>query len=89
MTADIDFTDDGPWQIHLQTLRRQFYEEAGDRYFLWVNPAQGDPFAGDALVEERRVRVPIHHANFDVTLRPILFLSNWAKAAMQMCSSAV
>ena len=61
-----------PWQPHLQTLHRQFYEHANDRCLLWVNPAQGDPFADDPLVDERRVRVPIQHANFDLVFAPYL-----------------
>lgn len=61
-----------PWQPHLQTLHRQVYEHANDRCLLWVNPAQGDPFADDPLVDERRVRVPIQHANFDVVFAPYL-----------------
>jgi len=59
-------------EIHLQTLHRAFYEKADDHCLLWVNPAQGDPFENDPLVEDRRVRVPINHRNFDVKFAPYL-----------------
>jgi hypothetical protein len=61
-----------PWQPHLQILHRQFYDHARDCCLLWVNPAQADPFAEDPLVEARKVRVPIQHANFDVVFAPYL-----------------
>jgi hypothetical protein len=61
-----------PWQPHLQTLHRTFYESANDLCLMWVNPAQGDPFADDPLVEERRVGVPIQHPNFDTAFAPYL-----------------
>ncbi|MYM91216.1 DUF4123 domain-containing protein [Rugamonas sp. FT82W] len=60
------------WEPRLQTLHRLFYESAGDSCLLWVNPAQGDPFAGNALVEERKVRVPIAHPRFDLKFAPYL-----------------
>ncbi|ELX11459.1 hypothetical protein Jab_1c00411 [Janthinobacterium sp. HH01] len=60
------------WEPHLQALHRLFYESAGDRCLLWVNPAQGDPFAGNALVEECKVRVPIAHPRFDLKFAPYL-----------------
>lgn len=60
------------WEEFLQTLHRHFYETAADQCLLWVNPAQGDVFAEDTLVDELRVRVPISHPNFDVGLAPYL-----------------
>lgn len=60
------------WEEYLQTLHRHFYETAADQCLLWVNPAHGDVFGEDPLVEERRVRVPISHPNFNVELAPYL-----------------
>lgn len=71
MSVDVQHEAE-PWQPHLQILHRQFYEHANDRCLLWVNPAQADPFADDPLVEARRVRVPIGHANFDLSFAPYL-----------------
>lgn len=60
------------WEEYLQTLHRHFYETSADQCLLWVNPAQGDIFAEDSLVDQCRVRVPIRHPNFDVELSPYL-----------------
>jgi hypothetical protein len=68
--ADEEREDGGA--AHLQTLHRQLYDSALDRCLLWVNPAQGDPFEGDALVQERKVRVPISHPRFDLKYAPYL-----------------
>jgi len=57
---------------HLQTLHRLLYASADARCLLWVNPAQGDPFADDPLVQERMVRVPLSHPRFDVRFAPYL-----------------
>lgn len=46
---------------------------------LWIDPAQQDVFCGHALVEERRIRVPIKHANFDPALAPYLVPLNITK----------
>lgn len=68
--------DDPPvdtgWMPHLQALHRYFFEMAADACVLWVDPAQGDPFAGHPLVEARRVRVPIAHPRFDLQFAPYL-----------------
>jgi hypothetical protein len=72
MTSELVLKESEPWQPHLQELHRQFFERAGDRCILWVNPAQGDPFSGEQFVDKRKVRVPIQHANFDVKLAPYL-----------------
>lgn len=60
------------WQAHLQTLCLQLHENARDRCLLWIDPAQDDPFADNPVVERRRVRVPISHANFDIKRAPYL-----------------
>lgn len=62
----------GDWLPHLQALHRRFLETAGDTCLLWVNPAQGDPFESDELVEACRVRVPILHPRFDPQFAPYL-----------------
>jgi hypothetical protein len=84
------------WESHLQTLHRQFYETADGQCLLWVNPAQGDPFTEDPIVEERRVRVPIAHSRFDVRFAPYLVAldvskspdSDLFKASLQMAWEA-
>ncbi|QGZ40205.1 uncharacterized protein DUF4123 [Pseudoduganella flava] len=63
---------DAPWTSHLQALHRYFHEAAEDACLLWVDPAQGDPFDGSGLVEERRVRVPIAHPRFEPQFAPYL-----------------
>lgn len=68
------------WEGHLQTLHRQLCESADDQCLLWVDPAQGDPFAGNPLVEERCVRVPIAHPHFDVQFAPYLVPLNLSKS---------
>lgn len=60
------------WNEHLQQLHGLFFESAEDRCLLWINPAQGDPFAEDPLVQERKVRVPIAHLRFDLKFAPYL-----------------
>jgi hypothetical protein len=60
------------WESSLQTLHKLFAEVSGDSCLLWVNPAQGDPFEDDALVQERRVRVPISHPRMDLRFAPYL-----------------
>lgn len=67
-----DFLPLQQWLAPLQVLHRQFYELANDRCLLWVNPAQGDPFADDSLVQQRKVRVPIAHPRFDQQFAPYL-----------------
>jgi hypothetical protein len=69
------------WQPHLQHLHRQFHQFAADQCLLWVNPAQGDPFEGNPLVAERRVRVPIVHLRFDVQFAPYLVPLDLSKSA--------
>ena len=39
---------------------------------LWIDPAQGDPFAGNPLVDALRVRVPIRHPRFEPSRAPYL-----------------
>jgi hypothetical protein len=39
---------------------------------LWVDPAQADPFEGNLLVEQVRVRTPIRHPRFDPLRAPYL-----------------
>jgi hypothetical protein len=80
MTIDGATREGEPWQADLQMLHRQFYETADDRCILWINPAQGDPFAEDPFVEQHRSRVPIHHPGFDVKLAPYLVPLNLGKS---------
>ncbi len=73
LPEEFDYPDLGAaWTPSLQALHRYFFETAGDACVLWVDTAQGDPFAGHPLVEERRVRVPISHPRFDVQFAPYL-----------------
>lgn len=39
---------------------------------LWIDPAQADPFEGNALVEKARIRVPIQHPRFEPLRAPYL-----------------
>lgn len=72
MILGLESTAAEGWQLHLESLRQQLHENASDQCLLWIDPAQDDPFAGDPLVEGRRVRVPIAHANFDIERAPYL-----------------
>lgn len=56
----------------LDQLCAHFGRTAQHRCLLWVDPAQADPFAGNDLVEESRVRVPIRHPRFDMARAPYL-----------------
>jgi hypothetical protein len=60
------------WPQTVENLQKYFQDTADAKCLLWVNPAQYDPFESVALVEERRVRVPINHPRFDVRLGPYL-----------------
>ena len=80
MTPESVLTELEPWQPHLQELHRQFFEKSGDRCLLWVNPAQGDPFSDEQLVDERKVRVPIRHANFELKLASYVVVLDLSKS---------
>lgn len=60
------------WEAPIQLLHKQFHEMANDRCLLWVNPAQGDPFSSHAIVQQRKVVVPIAHSRFDQQFAPYL-----------------
>lgn len=60
------------WEAPLQLLHKQFYDTAHDRCLLWVNPAQGDPFSSHAIVQKRKIVVPIAHPRFDQRFAPYL-----------------
>lgn len=60
------------WERHLQALHRLFFDTAGGACLLWVNPAQGDPFANERPFDARKVRVPIAHPRFDPAFAPYL-----------------
>lgn len=72
---------DAEWVPHLQALHRYFFETAADACVLWVDPAQGDPFDGNALVEARRIRVPIMHPRFDMQFAPYLVPLDLSRSA--------
>lgn len=80
MTHPAQTTGMTSWELHLQTLHKQFYEQAHDQCVLWVNPAQFDLFSENDLVQERKVRVPISHPRFDQQFAPYLVLLNVAKS---------
>lgn len=69
------------WEETLQILHRQIYKSADSKCLLWVNPAQGDVFAGIPIVEERRVRIPIAHSRFDPQFAPYLVALDLGKFA--------
>lgn len=63
---------DIPWVDALSQLEAHVGSTAKHRCLLWVDPAQADPFAGNALVEQQRVTVPIRHPRFDLARAPYL-----------------
>lgn len=60
------------WQDLSDQLVAHFDNTAQHRCLLWVDPAQGDRFAGSQLVERLRARIPIRHPRFDVARAPYL-----------------
>ena len=66
-------------EAHIETLLQRLHGAQSEECLLWIDPAQQDIFAGHPLVEARRIRVPIQHANFDPTLAPYLVPINVAK----------
>lgn len=56
----------------LAQLRGEIDLSANGKCLLWVNPAQYDPYEGDASVATRRVRVPINHVHFAPHRSPYL-----------------
>lgn len=80
MTTATTFTP-ANWDVHLQTLHKQFNELANDQCLLWIDPAQVDLFAENDLVTERKVRVPISHPRFDPQFAPYLVQLNLIKYA--------
>ena len=75
------------WEAPLQLLHKQFYDTAHDRCLLWVNPAQGDPFSSHAIVQKRKIVVPIAHPRFDQRFAPYLIelaLDEYADAELTL-----
>jgi Domain of unknown function (DUF4123) len=72
MATDVKPNPADTWQACVQTLHKHVHQTASDQCILWVNPAQSDMFEGNALVLERRVRVPIQHPRFDQQFAPYL-----------------
>lgn len=66
-------------EAHIEALLQLLHGAQSEECLLWIDPAQQDVFAGHPLVEARRVRVPIQHANFDPTLAHYLVPINVAK----------
>lgn len=60
------------WLHHVEDMHRHFHEVAEGKCLLWVNPAQADPYADDAVVNELRVCVMINHPRFDRKHAPYL-----------------
>ena len=69
------------WQHHVEDLHHRFYEAAESKCLLWVNPAQSDPYEGDSLVDELRVRVLINHPRFNLKHAPYLVPLDLSKSA--------
>ena len=53
-------------------LRGEIVARAAGKCLLWVDPAQHDPYEDNAIVAQRRVRVPISHVNFAMQRAPYL-----------------
>lgn len=66
-------------EAHIDALLQRLQDVSTGQCLLWIDPAQQDVFCGHALVEERRIRVPIKHANFDPALAPYLVPLNITK----------
>lgn len=81
MNDSIDIVDAPTWQFHVEYLQRYFFENAGAKCLVWVNPAQYDLFENFSPVQERRVQMPIQHPRFDVALGPYLVPLDLAKSA--------
>jgi hypothetical protein len=72
MATDLKLNPADTWQACVQTLHKHIHQTANDRCILWVNPAQSDMFEDNALVQDKRVRVPIQHPRFDQQFAPYL-----------------
>lgn len=72
MESTVEIIASQVWEASLQLLHKQFHETANDRCLLWVNPAQGDPFSSHAIVQQRKIVVPIAHPRFDQKFAPYL-----------------
>lgn len=46
--------------------------EGAGKCLLWVNPAQRDPYEGNVMLKQRRVRVPINSVRFEPQRAPYL-----------------
>ncbi len=79
MSEDIDSRVHG-WQRHVEYLHEHFYDTANGQCVVWVNPAQFDPFEGNALVDEIRVKLPIRHPRYDPDSGPYLVALDLARS---------
>jgi hypothetical protein len=69
-----------PWHALLEQLHHHFHAETHYQCLLWVDPAQADPFQGNSLVEEVRVRTPIRHPRFDRLRAPYVVPLNLSRS---------
>ncbi len=81
MNNTFDSVDVVGWEHHVEYLHKYLYDNADSKCLLWVNPAQVDSFAENERVQEARVRVPINHPRFDVSVGPYLVPLNLSASA--------
>jgi hypothetical protein len=70
-----------PRNALLEQLHQHFYSATENRCLLWVDPAQEDPFEGNPLVEETRIRTPIRHLRFDPQRGPYVVPLDLSRSA--------
>lgn len=65
--------------VLIQNLHRHFSTHSESRCLLWINPVLQDPFDSSEVDQDRRVRFPVAHANFDPLLGPYLVTLDLAR----------
>ena len=69
------------WETCYDELHNRFSNEAHGQCFVWINPAQSDPFNDDDFAISRRVQMPITHPRFDRNSGPYLIHLDLASSA--------
>lgn len=65
--------------VLIQNLHRHFSAHSDSRCLLWINPVLQDPFDAGEVEHDRRVSLPVAHANFDPLLGPYLVTLDLAR----------
>jgi len=69
------------WQTLLKQLHCHFDGLSQYQCLLWVDPAKADPFEGNPVVEQSRVRTPIRHPRFDPVRAPYVVPLDLSRSA--------